>query len=139
MTRTRGINVHRFAEGLGLRILPPSQAKEPRPPNVLYGGRTIARMLRKEGPVHTGLVLSCIQAADPTCFYGDTIWAVSRFLAAHEGTVPRVELLATFRGLDLSTLRERAKRAAAGKSRPMARRADALATMIWNSLQQEAA
>lgn len=100
--RTRGINVHRYCEGFGIKVRPVSQAVEQRPLNTIYGGRIIARMLRRMGPDHTGLVLMCIQASDPACLYGDTLYAVSRFIRAHRNDrARRAATIIEFRAVGL--------------------------------------
>lgn len=97
-------------------------------------------MLRRLGPDHTGLVLMCIQASDPTCLYGDTLYAVSRFIKAHrEDKALRAATIVEFRAVCLADLRNRAQRASMGETQIMTKRADALATLIWNALEQEAA
>ena len=42
-----GINVHRFLEGYGVKVLPYHMKRDPRPANVVYGGRDVARLKRK--------------------------------------------------------------------------------------------
>ena len=128
--RFRGVNVHKFAEGFGIEILAPSVAKEPRPANVIYGGRVLARLLHRHGPDHAGQVLRCILASDPTCLQGDVIWAVSRFIGAHGATIGQREVVDRFRAIDLAGLREKSRRAAMGGGAPMARRPAGLGPRI---------
>jgi hypothetical protein len=131
----KGINVHRFCEGFGIRVRPIHHAKEPRPPNVIYGGRTIARMLRRKGPDHTGLVLMCIQASDPACLYGDTIRAVSEFLKVHHAaTGGRQDAIAHFRVMDIAELRTRAQRLARRDSEALSSTVAALAVLLANTI-----
>ncbi len=47
MTRQNGINVHRFLEGYGVKVRLYHESKTSRPANVVYGGRQIARLLKK--------------------------------------------------------------------------------------------
>lgn len=59
-------------------------------------------MLRRMGPDHTGLVLMCIQASDPACLYGDTLYAVSRFIRAHRNDrARRAATIIEFRAVGL--------------------------------------
>ncbi|TKT78404.1 hypothetical protein [Aquamicrobium sp. LC103] len=136
----RGINTHRFCEGIGIRVMRTRHAREPRPPNVIYGGRIIARMLRRAGPDHTGLVLMCIKASDPACFYGDAIIAVSQFIKVH-GTAlgGRQVVVQAFARLDLGQLRNRAQRLARADSAAMTKTSAALAVMIAHTILGEEA
>lgn len=43
-----GINVHRFLEGYGVKVLPYHLKRDPRPANVVYGGREVGRLMRKD-------------------------------------------------------------------------------------------
>lgn len=136
----RGINVHRFCEGYGVKVRPIHQAKDPRPPNVIYGGRIIARMLRRKGPDHTGLVLLCIQASDPACLYGDVIFAVSQFLRAHTGDLGgRQGAVGAFQTIDLARLRARAQRLARSEGEHMTRTTAALSIVIADAILGEEA
>lgn len=136
----RGINVHRFCEGFGVKVLPNHQAKEPRPPNVIYGGRTIARMLRRKGPDHTGLVLLCIQASDPACLYGDVIFAVSQFLRTHTDVLGgRQGAIGAFQTIDIARLRSRAQRLARSEGEHMTKSTAALSIVIADAILGEEA
>lgn len=136
----RGINVHRFCEGFGIKVRPIHHAKEPRPPNVIYGGRIIARMLRRMGPEHTGLVLMCIQASNPACLYGDVIFAVSQFLRTHHSDMGgRQGAVGAFQTIDLGRLRQRAQRLARSEGGHMTRTSAALSIVIAHSLLGEEA
>lgn len=130
----RGINVHDFLEGHGIRCLPVRQARDPRPPNTIYGGRTVARMLRRLGPVRTGLVVSCIMASRAPALYGDVLYAVSLFIGAHRPGADPAALRSEFAALDLDQLRRRAQRLSLGQGGPMAAKAKALATLIASEL-----
>lgn len=140
MMRQRGVNVHQFCEGYGIRVRPVHQARDPRPPNTIYGGRVVARMLRRSGPDHTALVLQCAQASAPACLYGDALFAVSQFLKAHGSTLgSRHDAVAAFRSIDISQLRNRAQRLARGRGEHMARTSAALSVMIADALLGEEA
>lgn len=136
----RGINVHRFCEGFGVKVLSNHQAKEPRPPNVIYGGRTIARMLRRKGPDHTGLVLLCIQASNPACLYGDVIFAVSQFLRTHTDVLGgRQGAIGAFQTIDIARLRNRAQRLARSEGEHMTKSTAALSIIIADAILGEEA
>lgn len=137
--RRRGINVHRFLEGYGVRCRPVGALNWDRKPNTIYGGRTIARLLHNQGEDHTGLVVLCIQASNPTCFHGDTMFAVSRFLRTHRPAGERLSVVNEFRGIDIGKLRERAQRLAGSQDNPMARRRDILVGLIADRLTEEEA
>ncbi|PRD40680.1 hypothetical protein C5748_25795 [Phyllobacterium phragmitis] len=110
---------------------------EPRPSNTIYRGRNIARLLRRYGQDHVGLIFRCIQASDPTCFYSDVLWAVSRYLKAHHADdADRQRVIKRFSGIDLSGIRKAATRAAMGEGEHMTKRADAMAVMIWMELDK---
>lgn len=128
-------NVHRFLEGYGIRCHPIRRAKEPRPANVIYGGRTISRLLRGRGDEHTGLVLKCIQAADPECLYGDVVFAVSNVLRVHGAALgSRQEAVEAFRCVDLAALRRRARVLARNDRDAMTNATAALAIKIADEL-----
>lgn len=124
-------NVHRFLEGYGIRCHPIRRAKEPRPANVIYGGRTISRLLRGRGKEHTGLVLKCIQAANPASLYGDVVFAVSKVMRVHGDALgSRQDAVEAFRKLDLVGLRSRARELARNDREAMTNAIAALAIKI---------
>ena len=104
----RGINVRRFLEGLGIRVLTLTDKRESyRPPNVIYGrARTVARLMAKDEN-GTKLTLRCIQASDSTALYSDVILAVYRYIRAQSGTVAPTEAIRAFRGVHLGEIRTR--------------------------------
>ncbi|WP_174150139.1 hypothetical protein [Agrobacterium pusense] len=77
-----GINVHRFLEGYGVKVLPYHLKRDPRPANVVYGGREVARLMRKDID-RTGITVRCIQASNPVCFDDIYLWSIWRFLSVH--------------------------------------------------------
>lgn len=136
----QGVNLHRFCEGYGIRVHPVRKSAKDHPPNVIYGGRIVARMLRDRGPDHTGLVLMCIQASNPRCLYGDVILAVSRFLTAHQADLGnRRAAVDAFSQTDLMVLRQRAAQLARGKHDAMTNLSAALSVIIANTLLRDLA
>lgn len=127
-------NVHRFLEGYGVRCRPIERAKEPRPANTIYGGRIIARMLRRNGEEHTGLVLMCAKAAGPDCLYGDVLFAVSEVLRTHGSRWDRRTAVDTFAHVDMRALRYRARSLARSDAGAMATTSGALAVLIANQI-----
>jgi hypothetical protein len=109
-----GINVHRFLEGYGVRVLPYHMKRDPRPANVVYGGREVGRLLRKDID-RTGLVVRCIQASNPVCFDDVYLWSVWRFLTVHYSQSAPREAISAFEGVDIARLKERAQRLCIGE------------------------
>lgn len=111
----RGINVRRYLEGLGIRVVKTSDARrEYREPNVIYGrARTVARLLAKDENGLT-LTLRCIQTADPLALQSDVILAVYRYIRAQMPTTALQDALTAFRDVGLSEIRERAVELAKG-------------------------
>ena len=115
-----GINVHRFLEGYGVRVLPYHQKRAPRPANVIYGGREVARLMRKDIE-RTGLVIRCIQASNPVCFDDIYLWAIWRVLLVHFTTRRHSEAVAAFATIDIAELKKRAQRLAIGEGVALAK------------------
>lgn len=134
MTRTQGVNVHKFCQGLGIRVRPTSALKYRREPNCIYGGRTVARLIHAHGEDHAYRVLRSIQVGHGQLF-GDVIMAVDRYIRAHRPQDSQQSVLAGFATIDLSALRDRAQRLAMGKKCPMTKRADTLAVLIAHHLE----
>lgn len=132
MTRQHGINVHRVCQGLGIRVRPVSALKYDRQKNTIYGGRTISRLIRSHGEDHVHLVLRCIQVSSPDAYFGDVILAVHRYIATHRAKDGAGALLPDFRSIDLSSLRQRARRLSMG----MTKQADALSILIADHLDR---
>jgi hypothetical protein len=109
-----GINVHRFLEGYGVRVLPYHMKRDPRPANVVYGGREVARLMRKDVD-RTGVVIRCIQASNPVCFDDVYLWSVWRFLTVHFSQSQPREAIAAFGCVDIAQLKERAQRLCIGE------------------------
>lgn len=115
-----GINVHRFLEGYGVKVLPYNMKRDPRPANVVYGGRQVSRLLRKDID-RTGLVVRCIQASNPRCFDDIYLWSIWRFLAVHFAHRTPREATAAFECVDIAQLKERAQRLAVGQGGALAK------------------
>jgi hypothetical protein len=133
----KGINVRRYLEGLGIKVLTLDDKREShRPPNVVYGrARTIARLLARDENGLT-VTLRCIQTADPQALQSDVILAVYRYIRAQ---MPREELqdaLLTFRGVGLSEIRERAVELAKGEDgKTHARRIEGIYFLLAEKLK----
>jgi hypothetical protein len=132
-----GVNLHRFCEGLGIRVRPIAALKYRREPNTIYGGRMLARLLKQKGEDHTYIVLRCIQVSNRDCFFGDVIWAMHRFIHAHRPQTDALTLANEFRLIDIGAIRLRAQRLALGRVDAMTKKADALATLIADKLEKE--
>jgi hypothetical protein len=101
-------------------VLPYHQKRDPRPANVVYGGRVIIRLMRKDIE-KTGLVVRCIQASNPTCFDDVYLYAVWRFLQVHFGQRSPAEAVKAFSEIDIAKLKERALRLAIGEGGALAK------------------
>ncbi|WP_185982838.1 hypothetical protein [Aureimonas mangrovi] len=113
--RQNGINVHRFAEGLGIRVRPIHRSRRRRPAMETYALGTIRNMLILDGEDHTSLVLRCVVASDPSALGADVITSVSNALKGHPGRFPsRREAMEWFEALPMLALRARAHRLGTG-------------------------
>lgn len=110
-----GINVHRFCEGLGVKVRPPRRARRLRPANVTHALGTIRNMLARDGEDHASLVIRCILESDPTALGADVITSVSLALKRHPDRFPsRQATVQWFGGVRLQMLRQRAQRLRTG-------------------------
>lgn len=109
-----GINIHRFLEGYGIRVLPYHLKRDPRPKNVIYGGREVGRLMRKDIE-RTGLTVRCIQIGNPTCFDDIYLWSVWRVLAVHFSQSKPADAIEAFACVDLAEIRNRAQRLVIGQ------------------------
>jgi hypothetical protein len=136
---TRGINVHRFLEGHGIKVRPYAERRSPRPANTVYGGRTIARLLKKDEE-RTRTVIRCIQVADPRCFDDVVIWSVWNFITAHYAHERRQVVVDLFRNIDLAEIQRRAARLASGDCARMGKTSEKIATLLADRiLERDAA
>lgn len=138
MIITRGVNVHRFLEGYGVRVRPyrEGRAAQDRPANVVYGGRTIARLLRHDAE-RVGLVVRCIQASNPRCFDDYSVLAVWQFVGAHFAHKPHREAICAFGEIDLARMRKRGQRLARGEYGRMGKTAEKISSLIADALIPE--
>jgi hypothetical protein len=120
-----GINVHRFLEGYGVRVLPYHMKRDPRPANVVYGGREIGRLMRKDLD-RTGLVIRCIQASNPQCFDDVSLLSVWRFLIVHFSHRSPREAISAFSGVDIAELKKRAYRLTVGQGGALSKSTSAI-------------
>lgn len=109
-----GINVHRFLEGYGVRVLPYHLKRDPRPANVVYGGREVARLMRRDMD-RTGLTVRCIQASNPVCFEDIYLWSVYRFLSVHLPHSAARDAISAFSGIDIAAIKQDALRLSVGE------------------------
>lgn len=108
-----GINVHRFLEGYGVKVLPYHMKRDPRPANVVYGGREVARLMRKDID-RTGTVVRCIQASNPVCFDDIYLWSVWRFLDVHFPHIEPRNAIVAFSSIDVAEMKKAALRLSVG-------------------------
>jgi len=111
---TRGPNIRRYLEGLGIRVLPISASRQERGRNVIYGrARHVSRLLRSDEDRLT-TALKCIQASNARALHSDIIIAVYDYIGVHMADVDRSEAIRAFRGIDLGEIRMRALKLAGG-------------------------
>jgi len=102
------INLHRFCEGFGIRILPKGGERTPRPANVIYGGKNLRRLILDYGEEHAAKVVRCIQISNAFSFEAETLKAVSLYIRKIRPESPAHALFADFLTIDIGRLRERA-------------------------------
>lgn len=124
-----GINIRRFLEGYGVKVLLYRESKTPRPANVVYGGRQIGRLLRKDAD-RAALVIRCIQTSNPTCFDDVTVWSVWCFLAAHFPQSAPTAAIQAFSRTDLADVKKRALRLAIGDGGRLTKTAAAISILL---------
>lgn len=123
-------------EEFGVRIKPYHERRSPRPANVVYGGRTIARLMRKDIE-RTRTVVMAIQASNPHCFEDDMVWSIWHFVSAHFAYAKRQDVVALFRGTDIAEIRKRAERLALGESGRMGKTSEKIATLLADRLLEK--
>lgn len=133
-----GINVHRFLEGYGIKVLPCTDARgwKERPANVIYGGRTVARLMRRDMD-RISAVIRCIQVSNPRCFDDVTIWAVWQVLAAHFPHSTPQNAVSLFHVVDIQKVKERATRLNMGEYGRMSKTWPVLAALIVAEIMKE--
>ncbi|MBX9455869.1 MAG: hypothetical protein KL863_07490 [Rhizobium sp.] len=138
-TRSRspnGSNFRHLLEEFGIRVQPYREARSPRPANVIYGGRTICRLMRSDVE-RCRTTIGAIQSADPTCFGDQVVLAVWQLVGAHLADRPRHEVRAMFASLDLAAIQRRAQFLATGKHGRMGKTVEKLATLIADQLLEK--
>lgn len=130
-----GLNLHRYLEGFGIRVRPITEARgwKDRPANVVYGGRTIARLMKKDTD-RLGLVIRCIQASNPSCFDDVVVWSVWRTVGAHFDPAKPRDAIEAFRAIDLHQIRKRARRLANGRQQSMEKSAAVISTLLADAM-----
>lgn len=124
-----GTNIRRFLEGYGVKVHLYRESKTPRPANVVYGGRQIGRLIKKD-PDRAGLVVRCIQTSNPVCFDDVTIWSVWCFLATHFPQSAPTAAIEAFSRTDLADVKKRALRLAIGPGGRLTKTAAAIAIVL---------
>lgn len=138
MQRAERVNVHRFLEGYGVKVQPihKSSARHGRPANVVYGGRTMRRLIQRDSD-RAATVVMCIQASNPSCFVDVIIMAVWTFVSAHAADRKRNEVIAMFRTVDLAVIYQRANQLVAGRNGRMGKSFEKIATLLADRLLNE--
>lgn len=133
-----GTNLYRFLEGFGVRVRPYNEGRTgaDRPRNVVYGGKTIRRLLRID-PERADLLVRCIQASNARCFDDVCVWAVWSFLAAHASQDGGRDVVTAFGCIDLAKIRQRAQRLAKGEYGRMGKTSEKISSLIADALIPE--
>lgn len=131
-----GINVHRFLEGYGVKVLPYHLKRDPRPANVVYGGREVARLMRKDID-RTGITVRCIQASNPICFDDIYLWSVWRFLAVHFPQSEARETICAFSAVDVAEIKKTALRLSVGAGGSLTKQSDAIGIELARAILQK--
>jgi hypothetical protein len=134
--RTRspnGINLHRFLDEFGVKVRPYHEGNRARPANVVFGGRTVSRLMRKDIE-RTRTVIACIQASNPKCFDDVVIWSIWNFITAHYAYARRQDVVSLFRGIDIAEIHKRAARLASGDCARMGKTSEKIATLLADRL-----
>ncbi|MBB4103559.1 hypothetical protein [Allorhizobium borbori] len=131
-----GVNLHRFLDEFGVKVRPPRESRTPRPANVVYGGRTIVRLMKQDVERCRTVIMS-IKASNPAAFDNRIIWSVFRFIGAHWSEEPRQRVVARFARIDLAEINERAQRLATGRNGQMGKVAEKIATLLADRLLDE--
>jgi hypothetical protein len=131
-----GINVHRFLEGYGVKVLPYHLKRDPRPANVVYGGREVGRLMRKDID-RTGITVRCIQASNPVCFDDIYLWSVWRFLAVHFPHIEAREAIGAFSAVDVAEIKKAALRLSVGAGGSLTKQSDAIGIELARAILQK--
>jgi hypothetical protein len=131
-----GVNLHQFLAEFGVKVRPYHEGNRTRPANVIYGGRTVSRLLRKDIE-RTKTVIACIQASDPKCFDDVVIWSVWNFITAHFAYAKRQDVVSLFRRIDVGEIQKRATRLASGDCARMGKTSEKIATLLADRLLEK--
>ena len=131
-----GINVHRFLEGYGVKVLPYHLKRDPRPANVVYGGREVGRLMRKDID-RTGITVRCIQASNPICFDDIYLWSVWRFLAVHFPHSEPKDAICAFSAVDVAQIKQVALRLSVGAGGALSKQTAAIGIELARAILQK--
>ena len=131
-----GINVHRFLEGYGVRVLPYHLKRDPRPANVVYGGREVGRLMRKDID-RTGITVRCIQASNPVCFDDIYLWSVWRFLSVHFPQSEARAVIGAFSVVDVAEIKNAALRLSVGAGGSLTKQSVAIGIELARAILQK--
>ncbi|WP_312941237.1 hypothetical protein [Agrobacterium pusense] len=131
-----GINVHRFLEGYGVKVLPYHLKRDPRPANVVYGGREVARLMRKDID-RTGITVRCIQASNPVCFDDIYLWSIWRFLSVHFPQSEAREAIGAFSAIDVAEIKKTALRLSVGAGGSLTKQSVAIGIELARAILQK--
>lgn len=129
MIITRGVNVHRFLEGYGVKVRPYNESRTPRPANVVYGGRYFRRLIHKDAE-RCGLTVRCIQASNPTCFDDIVVYSVWNVIGAHFPANRASSAISAFGRIDLAEIKKRAQRLCMGECGRLAKSATTISILL---------
>ena len=131
-----GINVHRFLEGYGVKVLPYHLKRDPRPANVVYGGREVARLMRKDID-RTGITVRCIQASNPVCFDDIYLWSIWRFLSVHFPQSEARVAIGAFSAIDVAEIKKTALRLSVGVGGSLTKQSVAIGIELARAILQK--
>ena len=131
-----GINVHRFLEGYGVKVLPYHLKRDPRPANVVYGGREVARLMRKDID-RTGITVRCIQASNPVCFDDIYLWSIWRFLSVHFPHCEPRDAISAFSAVDVAKIKQAALRLSVGAGGALSKQTAAIGIELARAILQK--
>ncbi len=131
-----GINVHRFLEGYGVKVLPYHLKRDPRPANVVYGGREVARLMRKDID-RTGLTVRCIQASNPVCFDDIYLWSIWRFLSVHFPQNEARAAIGAFSAIDVAEIKKAALHLSVGAGGSLTKQSVAIGIELARAILQK--
>lgn len=131
-----GINVHRFLEGYGVKVLPYHLKRDPRPANVVYGGREVARLMRKDID-RTGITVRCIQASNPVCFDDIYLWSIWRFLSVHFPQGEARAAIGAFSAIDVAEIKKTALRLSVGAGGSLTKQSVAIGIELARAILQK--